>query len=64
MAFFSREIFNDSYEYGPLDGVGPEAPPVIEIRGIPLNAYKQFKFIDRDGNTYHLRREEGFPSGY
>ena len=29
-------------------------------KGIPLNAYKHFKFIDRNGNTYYLKKELSF----
>lgn len=31
---------------------------VYENGGIPLNAYKQFKFIDSRGNTYYWPKDQ------
>ena len=43
-----------------IDGVGPDFPPPDPPRGIPLNAYKQFKFIDSNGDPYYYRPEERY----
>ncbi len=44
-AFFDPAIFDtDELTYYVYSGSG---------RGIPINAYKQFKYIDKQGNTYY-----------
>ena len=64
MAFFSSDVFSDAFEHGIQDGVGPSAPVVPPKRGIPINAYKQFKFIDRFGNTYYMKPQGFDHNGY
>ena len=29
-------------------------------KGVPINQYKQFKFIDRNGNPYYKAPENGY----
>jgi hypothetical protein len=55
---FDEDIFD--WQIFDTDAVGVAIPEPEDPRGIPLNAYKQFKFIDSNGDPYYFRPQERY----
>ncbi len=59
MAVFDNSIFDSSvFDTGNVIVVPPDpptpTPTVTRKRGIPINAYKQFKAINKNGEAYYM----------